>query len=486
MAEAEWIEALDRAMPRGWNPEQQARSPLARWAQPDELEDGAWRWAEGDASLLLGVHGGQGVARPDDDRHVITIAGTRAGKGRSLILPNLALWPGSVIAIDPKGELARKTARWRREGLGQNVLVLDPFGVSGHASAAYNPLADVVPDSDTFMDDVALIADALIVDDGVKEKHWTDSAKNLIRAIILYMFAEGSAATLPRLRRILLGSEGRLAKPDSNKDVPGTYLFMRMRQSKDEYVRLFGQTFLDKQERELDSIISTAREQLAFLDSRPMDRVLAPSSFRLGSVKKTPTTIYLCLPAARLGTHFRWLRIFVNLAIAALEEEQENQKPVLLLLEEFAVLGHMGAVENAAGQIAGFGVKLWAILQDLGQLKALYKDRWETFFGNAGITTWFGLNDETSLEYLSKRLGDTHFVRADKVDLTMGQRSQGAGEFRQTHVKDKLLSPEEIGRLFARETRRVLVLHPGSRPRILQRLDASDPMFEEKIDGERR
>ena len=44
-----------------------------------------------------------------DDRHALTVAGTRAGKGASLIVPNLLLYPGSVLAIDPKGELARIT-----------------------------------------------------------------------------------------------------------------------------------------------------------------------------------------------------------------------------------------------------------------------------------------------------------------------------------------------------------------------------------------
>ena len=81
--------------------------------------------------------------------------------------------------------------------------------------------------------------------------------------------------------------------------------------------------------------------------------------------------------------------------------------PVLFVLDEFASLGHMRQIEDAAGQIAGYGVKLWPILQDLGQLKSLYKDRWETFMGNAGVLQFFGNNDLTTLEWISKRLGTT-------------------------------------------------------------------------------
>jgi type IV secretion system protein VirD4 len=483
----DWYAELDKAIPRSWDAEKDARSPLARWAQASEVMGPEWRWSEGDPTLLLGRYQDQLVGRAHDDRHIVTVAGSRAGKGRSLILPNLAFWPGSVVVIDPKGELARKTARWRKHGLRQRVAVLDPYGISGCEGTAYNPLADLDPNSKTFLDDVGLIADALIMDDP-KDRHWTDGAKNLIRTLILWMIASGGAATLPRLRAVMQGSEGKLVGKPSKGESPSDYLFWRMRANGafDGFLKLVAGTFIEKNERELGSILSTAREQTNFLDSPALASVLAESDLRLRTIKRQPMTIYLCLPAARLATHFRWLRIVVNLTLAALEDPYIPPCPVLLLLEEFALLGHMESIEKAAGQIAGFGVKVWAILQDLGQLKAIYKERWETFMGNAGITTWYGLNDQTSLEYVSNRLGDTHFTRMEHVGLTMGQRAAGTAEYRENVVSTKLLSPEEVGRLFARETHRALILHPGTRPLILQRLDAGDEMFKGRIDDERK
>ena len=490
MAMAGWQEfhaALGKAMPRGWDPEMVPRAPLARWAQPDEVLLPEWRWAKGEPTVLLGRYQDRLIGRSRDDRHVVTVAGSRAGKGRSLILPNLATWPGSVVAIDPKGELAAKTARWRAEGLKQHVVVLDPYGVSGWQSGSYNPLSDLDPKAQTFLDDVSMVADALILDDP-RDRHWTDAAKNLIRTLILFMFTTGGEVSLPRMRRMMMGAEGQLTQPEEKKPDPADYLFLRMASYADAYdgfLRLLALTFIEKAPRELGSILSTAREQTVVLDSPTMAKVLKESTLRLRDIKRQPTTIYMCLPAARLATHFRWLRIIVNLTLAALEDPHVPPHPVLLLLEEFAVLGHMESIEKAAGQIAGFGVKLWTVLQDLGQLKSTYKERWETFMGNAGVTTWYGLNDQTSLEYVSNRLGDTHFLRMEKVDLTMSQRGQGAAEYRETIVNTKLLSPEEVGRMFARETQRALVLHPGSRPMVLQRLDASDAMFKGMIDGER-
>ena len=331
---------------------------------------------------------------------MVTVAGSRAGKGRSLILPNLATWPGSVVAIDPKGELAAKTARWRAQGLKQQVYVLDPYGVSGFKGQSYNPLLDLDPGAKTFLDDLSLVADALILDDP-KDRHWTDAAKNLVRTIILYMYASGGETSLPRMRRIMMGAEGKLWEtPKGEHPDPDEYLFARMA-SYDEYdgfLRLLALTFMEKAARELGSILSTAREQTAILDSPTMADVLTASDLRLRDIKRKPTTIYMCLPAARLATHFRWLRIIVNLTLAALEDRHVPPIPGPVAARRIAVLGHMESIEKAAGQIAGFGVKLWTILQDLGQLKATYKERWETFMGNAGVTTWFGLNDQTSLE----------------------------------------------------------------------------------------
>ena len=73
----------------------------------------------------------------DDDRHLVTLGGTRGGKGTTAIIPNLCLYEGSVVCIDPKGENARITAARRgrgskhTQGMEQRVIVLDPYRESG-------------------------------------------------------------------------------------------------------------------------------------------------------------------------------------------------------------------------------------------------------------------------------------------------------------------------------------------------------------------
>jgi type IV secretion system protein VirD4 len=138
----------------------------------------------------------------------------------------------------------------------------------------------------------------------------------------------------------------------------------------------------------------------------------------------------------------------------------------------------MRVIERAAGLIAGFGVRLWPILQDLTQLKRDYPESWETFLGNAGLTQWFGLNDLTSLDYLSKRLGQTTLAVESKGEISRVQVAQGFTGKSLSHQQVDLMTPEEIGRFFSRQAGRQIALWPGTDPIAMNRvLYDQDPAF---------
>ncbi|MEZ5817395.1 MAG: type IV secretory system conjugative DNA transfer family protein [Hyphomicrobiaceae bacterium] len=106
----------------------------------------------------------------EDDRHVVSIAGSRAGKSSTVLIPNLLRYPGSSIVIDIKGELARATARARKQ-MGQKVFVLDPFNESGIPSASLNPMIELLSGRpDQLAADIAQLADALIISNN-KDPH---------------------------------------------------------------------------------------------------------------------------------------------------------------------------------------------------------------------------------------------------------------------------------------------------------------------------
>jgi len=115
------------------------------------------------------------------------------------------------------------------------------------------------------------------------------------------------------------------------------------------------------------------------------------------------------LPADRLDTFGRWLRLLVQQAITvnARNVEVKPAKPILFLLDEMAALGRLTMVEQAFGLMAGFGMQLWGIVQDLSQLDRIYDKGWETFIGNSGVLQYFGSRDQKTAEYFSKLCGVT-------------------------------------------------------------------------------
>jgi len=411
---------------------------------------------------------GHAIGVPDD-RHIITIAGSRSGKGRSAIVPNLITYPGSVLAIDPKGDLAALTADWRALMLGQRVIVLDPFGVAGSVSSRYgggfNPLSILTEDSATLLEDAGLIADSIVLPaPGAKDPHWDESAKQFLEGVILHVATSPAYAG----RRDLVSVYDCLM--DGGDELRNE---MAENAAADFAVVTLASNFFDKAENERSSVLSTLRRHIRFLGYSQIKRVLRTHSFDLRALKTQAMTVYLSLPAMRMGTCSRWLRLFVNLTLAALEAEKTKPAhPVLLCLDEFAVLGTMKVLEDAAGQIAGLGCKLWPILQDLGQLKALYSDRWETFIGNAGVLQFFGNADMQTLEWISKRLGETTIQTIGQsqpgYDARAKQGATGQSYSQQVH---SLMTAEELSRFFGRDDKllRQLIIRPTWAPMVLQR-----------------
>lgn len=477
---------------RDWN---QARhlartsGAAGRFATPEELQHPSWTYLRGEPTLLLGHAHNRAIGLRRDDRHMLTVAGSRGGKGVSLIIPNLLLWPGSALVLDPKGELARKTARARR-AMGQKVVVLDPFGISGQPSDSCNILDQLDLASPHLLPELALIGESVIGGSGGGENdHWTNGGRELWTSVTLWALMTYTRPTLVTVRDMISGKHGSVL---GSLDKPSD-LFAPMLES-DAFncaLRAMAISWLEIPDREQGSILSSARRQTAWLEglSNPdaaMTRVCASSEFQLADLKRERVTVYLCIPASYMAAYRGWLRAFVNMAMAALEKTPAvtGAPPVLLLLDEFATLGYMASLEKAAGLLAGSGVKLWPVVQDLGQLEAIYGRRWGTFIGNAGVTTWFALGgDPMTTEYLSGRLGQTQYYERQEPGGTFTDRARsgllrGQGQW----VNAPLMYPHEVERAFARETSRLLALAPGWPPVILNRFDTRAGFLKEWID----
>lgn len=497
---SDFLDDFHRDIPRGVSSRylKQQAVPQARWQSPENILKSAalaYDPKNPGKKILVGALDDKLIGI-EDNRHVMTVAGSRAGKSVTLI-GNLLFYQGSILATDPKAELANITAD-RRAALGQKVYVLDPFNYASERiakyRASYNPLSVLRPGSATFIEDASLIADALVVQSaGQKDPHWDETAKNLIEGIILHVATDPRYAERRHLVTVReLIKTAMMPSPDSGDDeeplcaLEQEMLENALRLQQDESTADLGgaiegaaRDFYEKSDRERDSVLSTVRRHTKFLDYTAMRKVLTGGDFDLADLKRDPSgvSIFLCFPATRVAMAGPWLRIFINQLLDAMEREKaEPPAPVLVCLDEFPVLGYMRQLENAAGQIASFGVKLWVVLQDWNQGKALYGERWETFAGNAGILQFFGNNDLATTDYISRRLGKTRVEVARLGEVGREQQESGlSGKTSSVELHD-LLTPEEVSRQFARSDRlkRQLVMWAGYHPMILQRVEYFD------------
>jgi type IV secretion system protein VirD4 len=384
-------------------------------------DPGHWRYAPlgADGSpldghfLLLGENPSAGgylhVRAPS--QHVLSIAPTRSGKGVSLIVPNLLTYLGSVLVIDPKGENAWITAA-RRRGLGQKTYILDPWnevnniygskagsGMEERSIASFNPLSILKPGADDFVENLAYLADALIISQSTKDPFWDDSARELCAGLMAYVvespaFAPG--ASLGLMRKLLMRPNEELQRTIKTAIGLGSDSVAALK---------LGQFENQEKTTSIASVIQAARTQTAFLDFLPST---VNSDFSFNELCGGNASIYLVLPLDKLQTQARWLRMMVSIAIRAVTSKGSQSPlglPVLFMLDEFGTIGKLNMVAQAYGLSAGRGMIMWTFSQDLNQLKRDYPEEWETFIGNSQAVTCFNVLDNFTADYVSKMLG---------------------------------------------------------------------------------
>ncbi|MFV1504270.1 type IV secretory system conjugative DNA transfer family protein [Phaeobacter sp. JH63H2] len=415
----------------------------ARFANRKELKK-----LQREDGLLIGRNPRTGrLLRYDGPAHLITLAPTRAGKGVGTVIPNLLAAERSILVIDPKGENARIAGEARRRF--GTVHVLDPFEVSGHPSAAYNPLDRLTPDSLDLGEDAASLTEALVMDPPgqVTEAHWNEEAKAILGGLIMFCVCHED-----RDRRSLATVREYLTLPPEKLRA-----LLELMQDSDEAGGLIARAanrFLGKADREAASVLSNAQRHTHFLDSPRIAKCLARSDFAFSDLRHRTTSVFLVLPPNRMDAYSRWLRLLVSQALQDIARDAERPQsaseghserlktPSLFLLDEFAALGRLEAVERAMGLMAGYGLQLWPILQDMSQLKDLYGERAGTFIANAGVQQVFGVNDFETAKWLSQMIGqETAGFQTDSFKPGDGP------SFSNNLTGRDLLTPDEIMQL---------------------------------------
>lgn len=346
------------------------------------------------------------------ETHLITIAPTGSGKLTAVQIPVLMEYTGSMVVIDPKGQCAAISARQRRK-LGQKVIIINPFDILKEEFEKIgitefqgcNPLALLNKKDDNFVADVSALAEALVVGDDVgnSDPYWSNSARDLIACLIMYVCCsdkEENKRHLPRVRELLTLDSESLAEK-------------MMEISKDKFKPMAQKAMrFTREESSNASVISTAISNTLFLDDPKLIANLEKDDFRFDSLKTNEkTTVYIILPAKFLLAYSQWFRLLITSGLDTLmSTHKKADKNVLFMLDEFPTLGRLSSIETAIGLARGYGIQIWMFLQDIHQLNHLYKDKAESFLANTGMQQYFTPNDIVTAERISRRMGNTTLI----------------------------------------------------------------------------
>ena len=339
--------------------------------------------------------------------HLMMIAPSRSGKARDVLIASLLTTRNSCIVVDIKGELAAITARARR-ALGHRIVCINPFGLHSGApwhlpQHGFNPLERLDPASPNFTAGLEGLGGAVVVHDSQESAHWSSSARALFAGLVcdevVTAKREGRTPSLGRVRSYIVMSDDDFERCMQAKIEAAATGLVADRLT--QFVRLTNES---------RSVRSTLKAQSTFMSDAAIVAALERDDIDFADLKgEEPITVYIILPSSLIVpgmTYARFIRLLLQSAIdTMMATPKRHNRPVWMVVDEMYSLGSMPVLERTMSEGAGYGILLQPIIQNLGQLKELYRNNWETFIANSSCTTFFAPRDNTTAEYVSKLLG---------------------------------------------------------------------------------
>jgi len=433
------------------------RPPLhgaARWASEAEVRRAGLRSRRG---VVLGRKDGQPLVFGGAE-HVMLYAPTRTGKGVGVVIPNLLAWPDSTVVLDVKRENWEATAGFRAAH-GQDVRLFDPLDPEGR-TARYNPLGHIDrTDPVAVIDELQRIAVMLFPHPANADPFWAESARTGFVGVGAYL------AETPERPFTFGALYAELSRGDPRARFPAA-IEARAAEGRPlsaACVRALSD-FCSSSENTFASVRQSLTAKLNLWLNPRVCAATAASDVDLRDLRTRRTSLYLAaspdnLPrlAPLYGLLFQQL---VDLSCRARPDPAREPLQVLVLLDEFARLGHAEVVAKAFAYVAGYGLRLLPVLQSPAQLRGEYgPDLAEEILANCAVEVAFAPKELKLANDLSDRLGQTTVsspTRSRPSGLSRGHRSVSVSDQRRP-----LRLPQELMQMPPDE---LLVLKAGLPP----------------------
>ena len=387
--------------------------------------------------------------------NVMVIGGSGSGKSRFYVKPNLMQANTSYVCTDPKGELLRSTGKML-EHYGYKIKVFNLIDMTH--SHNYNPF-NYIYDADGNYSATAVIKMVNVLmkntqkeGGGGGDQFWEDSTKALLAALCFYLVEceDESKRNFAEVMRLLKLAEVREDSEDFQSDLdlifdalehPEVYTKTAEPTEKMQALNLIdlaksakpaGQYMCLKYYKDFKKaagdtaksiLISTAVRLQAFNIPEVMGLTCC-DNLHLELTGDEKTALFIIIPSS--DDTFNFLAAMMYTQLFDVLYDRANFKHggrlpihVRCLLDEFANLGQIPRFEELLATMRSMEISANVIIQNLSQLKKMYKDSWENVLGNCDSLLFLGGQEPTTLEHISKTLGK------ETIDTRSVNRTRG-------------------------------------------------------------
>lgn len=381
------------------------------------------------------------------NNNVLVVGGSGAGKSRFMVKPNILQANCNYVITDPAGELLTSTGAFlEKEGYTIKVFNL----VEMHKSDQYNPFNYIRDEVGVLMMINCLIRNTNPDGKGGGDPFWEKSETALLQALVFYLvkYRPKSEQNFTSVMKLLRAAE--VDENDSKKKSKLDCLFDEIAERDPNSIALKQYlTFKMGAGKTLKSILISCSVRLTVFNMKQIENLTGKDTIELGKMGEGKKALFVIIPAADSTYNFLVSMMYSQLFETLYYVAETNGKgrldsPVRFLLDEFANIGQIPEFTKKLATMRKYEISCTIILQNLAQIKTMYKDDWESIVGNCDSFLFLGGQEYSTLEYISKELGE-ETIKTKNTNRSRGKSgSSGLGV---NQGGRPLAKPDELARM---------------------------------------
>lgn len=393
--------------------------------------------------------------------NILVVGGSGAGKSRGFALPNIMQCCCSMVITDPKAELLRKTGGLL-EKKGYEVRVFDL--INPDTSFCYNPFEYVHDDKDVLRLISNLIQNTTPKGSQSSDPFWEKSETALLQALMLYLLHEAPPEEQNFAMIMEMLGSAQVKEEDEDYESPLDILFDRLEMRDPDSIAV-KQYHIYKQAagKTAKSILISVGVRLAAFNLPQIAKLTNTDELDLSSMGEKKVALFCCIPDADTSLNYLIGMIYSQLFqtlyyMADRVHGGALPVPVNCIMDEFPNVSLPNEFEKILATCRSRSIYCSIIIQNMSQLKALFKDSWESLVGNCDEFLYLGGNEKETHKYVSELLGK-ETIDTNTYGQTKGKSGSYSTNFQQSGRE--LLQPDEVRML---DNQNALLFIRGERP----------------------